>query len=493
MYCLNCGKQIPEDAEFCPFCGGKIKREEDLIGEVSFTSNLQYPQSNIPSNIPTGNEKGPKQRRIPKWGLIVLSITGCLIILLIAWIGIRSAKKISDNKTPFDVRVSVPSKESFAAQTSTASKKSVQETTQKTAKESEAVKPKEGEYLYVGNTSYFDIDDLELSFILSADKTFIHDVSIQVTNLNTSVTTGNMRTDLSVSKSTQMFPGSYAIDFNGTTTNIWLGQSKIISLYFDGGTAHMELDYTYVHNSAGIASQKTEIPFGSTWIDLYAEDYIEVTEPTLAEATTSETTKANTPTATTTDITYTEFDWDILKNWNDQAMQETYGIDSLFNFTPNNPQPMHYIVSTDGVYDPVTGTESEGGYIHDYVRHFPISTDDLIRRAGKLKDSGLTLTDDPNQATFALVLHFSYTDNIGTFRFADGSIISQYHGNLWADLVNLVTGEVIQSDVKNAYATYTNESVYTSMLNAAKGKQLYSDTPSLYAEDFEGYWNFVKK
>ena len=115
--------------------------------------------------------------------------------------------------------------------------------------ETEAVKPEEGEYLYVGNTSYFDIDDLELSFILSADKTYIHDVSIQVTNLNTSFTTGNVQTDLSVSQSTQMFPGSYSIDFYGTSADIWIGQSKIIGLYFDGGTAHMEFD-AYVHNSA---------------------------------------------------------------------------------------------------------------------------------------------------------------------------------------------------------------------------------------------------
>ncbi|NLJ70263.1 MAG: zinc ribbon domain-containing protein [Clostridiaceae bacterium] len=493
MYCLNCGKQIPEDSGFCPFCGEKINSEKELIDEVTSTSNIQPQQSNIPLDVPTGGEKAPKRSRRPKWIFIVLSIVGCLIIVLSAWLIIRSVKKPFDNKTPSNAGFSMSNKEASFTKTSPGSKEPIQETTPESIPEMEAVKLEEGEYLYVGNTSYFDIDDLELSFILSADKTYIHDVSIQVTNLNTSFTTGNVQTDLSVSQSTQMFPGSYAIDFYGTSADIWIGQSKIIGLYFDGGTAHMELDYTYVHNSVGISGQNTEIPFGTTWIDLYAEDYIEGTEPTLAEATTNEMTEADTPTATTTDLTYTEFDWDILKNWNDQALQEAYGVDSLYTFTPNNPQPMHYIVSTDGVYDPVTGTESEGGYIHDYVRHYPISTDDLIRRAGKLKDSGLTLTDDPDQATFALILHFSYTDNIGTFRFADGSIINQYHGNLWADLVNLVTGEVIQSDVKNAYATYTNESVYTSMLNAAKGKQLYSDTPSLYAEDFEGYWGFVNR
>ena len=92
MYCLICGRQIPEDAEFCPFCGEKIKREDMLIAEASSANNLYYPQSDIPLNLPAGNGEVSKKRRIPKWVIIVLSIVGCLIILLIAWLGIRSVK-----------------------------------------------------------------------------------------------------------------------------------------------------------------------------------------------------------------------------------------------------------------------------------------------------------------------------------------------------------------------------------------------------------------
>ncbi|HBG67027.1 MAG TPA: hypothetical protein DIC33_06845, partial [Kandleria vitulina] len=27
MYCTNCGRQIEDDAVFCPFCGQKVTRE----------------------------------------------------------------------------------------------------------------------------------------------------------------------------------------------------------------------------------------------------------------------------------------------------------------------------------------------------------------------------------------------------------------------------------------------------------------------------------
>jgi hypothetical protein len=60
-----------------------------------------------------------------------------------------------------------------------------------------------------------------------------------------------------------------------------------------------------------------------------------------------------------------------------------------------------------------------------------------------------------------------------------------------AELKNLITGEYIYSETKTGYATYANEMVYTAMLDNAKGKQLYGGTISLYADDFEGYWDFV--
>lgn len=37
MYCPNCGKQIEENIEFCPYCGGKIAKDRDASN--FFTKN----------------------------------------------------------------------------------------------------------------------------------------------------------------------------------------------------------------------------------------------------------------------------------------------------------------------------------------------------------------------------------------------------------------------------------------------------------------------
>ena len=181
-----------------------------------------------------------------------------------------------------------------------------------------------------------------------------------------------------------------------------------------------------------------------------------------------------------------------LKNWNDAAFQEAYGVRGLDDFKPKDPQPMYYIVCAHPVIDPVTGKESEGGYDKNYTRHKPIDTARLLRTSGNLYNGGLTLTSDPDKATFVLILSFNYKDTVTNFTFRDGSKVKQYNPLLTATLRNLITGEQIRT-TKKTYATYANERVYTSMLNAAKGKRLYGDAPSLYATDFKDvdYWAFV--
>ena len=200
---------------------------------------------------------------------------------------------------------------------------------------------------------------------------------------------------------------------------------------------------------------------------------------------------SNTPKPTGTMVPKTVFTLSYLKNWTDEAIHEAYGVKDLAAFKPKDPQPMYYFVSVKPVIDPVTGKESEGGYDKNYTRHKPISTETLMKTSGDLASGGLTLTDDPDKATFVLILSFNYKDTVTNFTFKDGSKVKQYNPLLTATLKNLVTGKQITT-TKKTYATYANERVYTSMLNAAKGKQLYGGAPTLSAKDFkDDYWTFV--
>lgn len=501
MNCIHCGKPLPGEASFCPNCGKsctnhsehsqqgtefpmpeeKQKSPLDLQPDqqtgryaASFDWVQNSPQqaarssliqSESPSEQTTephqaifGTDQmpqssGSRKRRMPKWLLITICATTALLVafLILVLANPEDFKPAGANE---------PLSATEAPQTQT------------------ALQPKEGECLYTGSCSYFAIDNLELSFILSADKSYIYGVTIQMTNLNVSFSNGNTTTSLKISSAAESFSGQYPVDYENGTDEIELGASKISNLSFDGARAWFELDYTYVYRGTGADTQQTEIPFGTAYVELTTEDdtgnappAAEDPEPVSAE---------------------TVFDETKLQNWNDEAFQNAFGVSDVRAFSPSDPVSMYYIVCTDGVYDPVIEKESEGGYNKSYSRHLPISTQEMLRTSGNLQNGGLTLTDDPNMATYALILNYSYTNNIGSFHFSeDDSVIPQYHATLNTELLNLVTGESIYSEMKNGYATYANESVNTSMLNAAKGKQLYGGTISLYAEDFDGYWNFI--
>lgn len=189
--------------------------------------------------------------------------------------------------------------------------------------------------------------------------------------------------------------------------------------------------------------------------------------------------------------TDTDFDWDLLRNWDDNALREEYGVDSIRDFVPENPQHMTFIISAPEVIDPVTGKPSEGGYDFNSARHLPVDTHRLLWRSGEVIDGGLTLTDDPNQASYALIIDFTYEDSTGSFTFSDGSKAPQYNSITKVELLDLVTGESISSEEIEEYATKVGESVRKDMLEAAKGKQLYAGSAGIWAEDFPYYWEFV--
>lgn len=503
MYCMHCGKPLPIEASFCPNCGkscadhvehhsdipeGEQKTPaqrppEQLYGRYAGDTPQDSPQQpgqsamQKPEIIPTppaspaqsfsGSIKVSQisavtKRKMPKWLLITLCavsvlMVASLILVLLNPEDTKSADTIQQSSAIHPTRTpDIPSA---------------------TPRQTD-VQPKEGECLYIGYGTYFDIDSLKLSFILSDDKSYIYDVKIELTNLNANMTGGNTNTNIKISSATESFPGQYPVDYENGTDEIDLGASKISTLCFDGAVAWFELDYTYIYSGTGMDVPQTEIPFGTTYVEMATEDDTESIPSAESD-----------PKPENID---TVFDESKLQNWNDEAFRKTVGVSSVRDFTPSSPVPLYYIVSTDGVYDPVTEKESEGGYNSGYSRHLPISTSDMLRTSGNLMNGGLTLTDDPNKATYVLILNYSYMYNIGSFHFSeDDSTIPQYHATLDAELFNLVTQDSIYSQTKGDYATYSGESVNTAMLDNAKGKQLYGGTISLYADDFDGYWRFV--
>lgn len=470
MFCTNCGKQLEEGAVYCTHCGAPADSQQkattpapESAAQPCYDAAAAPQAGDIPPAVPARN------KRMPKWLLIVLiAVAGILLLFgLLVVIELIEQAAVDAPEPVLEEPVSTPAEQPGTAP----------------LKEIDTPELAAGECLYMGHGSCEGIEDIMLSFVLSADGSYIHNVTIAVTNLS------GKADGLTVSASgmTERFMGEFPVKLDGIVNqNIQLGHSEILELIFFDGGADVGMDYVFYSSGAGVNAQSVEIPFGNIYIPLTAQG------DTQAAAATIRPTETPAPTATP-DPMRTEFDSKLLRNWDSAAMQEAYGIDSIYAFHPQYPENRLYIVCAEGgVIDPVTGRESEGGYLRDTARHMPIDTERMLKLCGNLKDGGLILTDDPQKATYALVLHFSYSNNIGTFRFsADNSTIKQYHATLTAELVNMVTGQIIASEQKNAFATYTGESVRTSMLEAAKGKQLYSDAPTLSADDFEDYWPFI--
>ncbi len=341
------------------------------------------------------------------------------------------------------------------------------------------VMPKEGELLYAGHSNNSGVGDIECSFILSADKTSIHDITIKITNLNASVGSGDSKAKIKVASATEHFGGLYPVQYGKYTDEFSVGANKILNLCFNEDLAPFLLVYNYMYS--GSDGTQTEIGCGVFDFKLSIQD-----------PSTYYSSQAEDEQATLRDPSETIFDKTLLRNWDEQALKSDYGISDIRAFKPSSPIPKYYIVCADKVIDPVTKSESEGGYSSATARHKPISTQDMIETSGELLAGGLILTDDPNKATYALILHYSYENKVGSFHFSDDdSTIPQYNASLDAELLNLTTGESIFSERLFDYATTVGESVQKEMLKAAKGKQLYGARILLSEKDFKEYWSFI--
>lgn len=165
------------------------------------------------------------------------------------------------------------------------------------------------------------------------------------------------------------------------------------------------------------------------------------------------------------------FDYLKLKNWTDEAIEAACGVDGA-SFRPSNPQPLTCIVTCAPVIDPLTGAESEGGWERDH-RIYPADTNRVLNNCSNLSGFSLTLTDDPNLATFRAYITFTYKKG-GTFNYRDkGAKIPKYDGVVTVKLVNLLTGESATMS-QDCWCFYAGEGVRVSALDEGIGRQFYA-------------------
>ena len=80
MYCSNCGKEINENSKFCPECGARISRNEDLNNtpkaDAEQTKEISRPEETAQSK----QVKKPDDRRINTLCLVGIVLSGLSLV-----------------------------------------------------------------------------------------------------------------------------------------------------------------------------------------------------------------------------------------------------------------------------------------------------------------------------------------------------------------------------------------------------------------------------
>lgn len=177
------------------------------------------------------------------------------------------------------------------------------------------------------------------------------------------------------------------------------------------------------------------------------------------------------------------YDRSLLINWTDQTFQETYGV-NVSAFKPTNPQPLTYIVSCEPVIDPRTGKESQTSWSY-YHRTNTASTEDVLKAASDLSAFSLTLTDDPNKATYRAVISFVYASN-GYFNYStENASIPKYKGILTVTLNNMVTGESAKAS-RDCWA-FPESSIEKSVLDEGIGHSFFAGPVALDSSEISAF------
>lgn len=102
----------------------------------------------------------------------------------------------------------------------------------------------EGELLYKGNAAFSQVQSFEVNFVLSADKSEIHNLEIILDGLNISVRHENMVIEQKGGKSTMTYQATYPVQNNKANLN--LGNNGNLSLIFNNIGVTGTISYSYI-------------------------------------------------------------------------------------------------------------------------------------------------------------------------------------------------------------------------------------------------------
>ena len=118
MFCRKCGKEIPDDSEFCPGCGEKTEPAKDNPNaDKSNTSSIPgyfEKTANTTQSIltrPIGGKKTLEQKyESSKKGAIVcsyISVVGCIIVFLFMLISRLFQIKLGTDQPVFVILITI--------------------------------------------------------------------------------------------------------------------------------------------------------------------------------------------------------------------------------------------------------------------------------------------------------------------------------------------------------------------------------------------------
>jgi hypothetical protein len=185
MFCMKCGQKLPDEAKFCFNCGTVVtpvryvepsaaapEPEQDEHPLSSETPFAPYESEQPYAQLPPTDET-PK-RKLPRWAIFAGGGVLVVLLALCVFFFVRSKNNSGEEpESPAAAEVVAPATEEPAA----AAQDDVQY-------DMELPVPGEDESLYVGKMHFDEAESSEIAFILSADGTEIHDITIYQKNLS---------------------------------------------------------------------------------------------------------------------------------------------------------------------------------------------------------------------------------------------------------------------------------------------------------------------